>query len=77
MTILWLFFGHLLYDVFDEGLNSVHLSEQHANVIKISEKNIGKINNRSRAYGVCKLKDTMTDHYVLCIVTLCFMGTLA
>ena len=38
MTILWLFFGHLLYDVFSEASNSVHLSEQLANVIKISEK---------------------------------------
>ena len=32
------FFGYLLYDVFDEGSNSVHLSEQLANVIKISEE---------------------------------------
>ena len=32
------FFGYLLYDVFDEGSNSVHLSEQHSNVIKISEE---------------------------------------
>ena len=36
--ILWLFFGYLLYDVFDEGYNSVHLSEQLPNVIKISEE---------------------------------------
>ena len=35
---LGLFFGHLLYDVFDEGSNSVHLSEQLANFIKISEE---------------------------------------
>ena len=33
LAILWLFFGHLLYDVFGEGFNSVHLSEQLANVI--------------------------------------------
>ena len=32
------FFGCLLYDVFDENSNSVHLSEQLANVIKISEE---------------------------------------
>ena len=32
------FFGYLLYDVFDEGSNSVHLSEQLSNVIKISEE---------------------------------------
>ena len=32
------FFGYLLYSVFDEGSNSVHLSEQLANVIKISEE---------------------------------------
>ena len=40
MTILWLFFGcmYLLYDVFDEGSNSVNLSEQLANIIKLSEK---------------------------------------
>ena len=35
LTIFWLFFGHLLYDVFGEGLSSVHLSEQLANVLKI------------------------------------------
>ena len=22
-----------------------------------------------RAYGVCKLKNTTTDHYILCVVT--------
>ena len=38
LTILSLFFGHLLYDVFGKGSNTVHLSEQLANVIKISEK---------------------------------------
>ena len=29
-----------------------------------------------RAYGVCKLKDTTTDHYILCVVTFCFIGTI-
>ena len=38
LTILWLFFGYLLCDVFSEASNSVHLSEQLTNVIKISEK---------------------------------------
>ena len=31
-------FGHLLFDVFSEASNSAHLSEQLANVIKVSEK---------------------------------------
>ena len=35
--MFWLFFGYLLYDVFDEGSNSVHLSEQLTKVIKLSE----------------------------------------
>ena len=59
--------------VFGEGSNSVHLSEQLANVIKISENIYKMINNCSKMskgiYGVCKLKDTMTDHYILCVVT--------
>ena len=29
-----------------------------------------------RAYGVCKLKGTTTDHYILCVVTFCCMGTI-
>ena len=32
------FFSYLLNDVFDEGSNSANLSEQLANVIKISEE---------------------------------------
>ena len=38
LAILWLISGYLLYDVFDEISNSVHLSEHLANVIKVSEE---------------------------------------
>ena len=59
--------------------NSVHLSEQLANVFNIRRalENKKKIVPKcERAYGVCKLKDTTTDHCILCVVTFCFMGTL-
>ena len=46
------------------------LSEEHRKTTKQSFQNF------ERAYGVCKLKDEMTDHYILCVVTFCFMGTL-
>ena len=67
--------------MFSVKAQTVSICLNNSQTLSRSQKNIGNmVNNRSkceRAYGVGKLKDTMTDHYILCVVTFCFMGTLA
>ena len=83
LTFLWLFFCHILYDVFGEGLNSVHLSEHlayalsHFGTIVYLFPNVFFLHLDNVCDMGLKLKDMMTDHYILCVVTFCFMGTLA
>ena len=69
LAIFFTMFSMKVQTVFICLSNSQTLSEEHWKVTKQSFQ-------CERAYGVCKLKDTMTDHYTLCVVTFCFMGTL-
>ena len=76
----WPFFGYLVYTVFGEGLNSVCLSEQLANIIMISEEiwenyEISLKNVYGHREYVIKRYEECSLHIVF--VIFCFMGILA
>ena len=77
------FFGYSLaifFTMFSTNVQTVLICLSNSQTLSRYQKNIENdktfVPKCERAYGVCKSKDTMTDHYILCVVTFCLMVTL-
>ena len=77
------FFGYSLaifFTMFSTKVQTVFIFLSNSQTLSKYQKSIENdktiVPKCERAYGVCKLKDAMIDHYILCVVTFCFMGTL-
>ena len=70
----------IFFTMFSTKVQTVFIFLSNMQKLSRYQKSIGKrqtiVPKYERAYGVSKLEDTMTDHYILCVVTFCFMGIL-